>query len=268
MIFGKLIGGLLGLFAGGIVGAIIGLLVGHFFDKAFGQALVFDFGADREKLQQLFFETTFSVMGHLAKADGRISEQEIAQAEALIARVGLNSEHRQQAIGYFKRGAQADFELEPVIAKFVNEGGRGHRLPVLLLEFLVSMALADGVVHPAEQEVLNRTASALGINARQFQQLLAMLLAQHDFGRQGQYQQGGQAAPRGEALAKAYQALGVEASASDRDIKRAYRKLMSEHHPDKLIAKGVPEDMLKLATETAQEIQAAYELIKQSRKQG
>ena len=266
MIFGKLIGGVLGFMAGGIVGAIIGLMVGHFFDKGFGQALGFDFGADRERLQQLFFETAFSVMGHLAKADGRISEEEVAQAEALITRVGLSAEHRQQAINYFKQGALEGFELEPVIARFVSEGGRGHRLPVLLLEFLVSMALADGVIHPTEQDVLNRTAAALGINTRQFQQLLAMLMAQHDFGQQGQYQQGAQAAPRGDALLKAYQALGVESSASDREVKRAYRKLMSEHHPDKLIARGVPEDMLKLATETAQEIQAAYELVKQSRK--
>ena len=266
MVFGKLIGGVLGFMAGGIFGAIIGLVVGHFFDKGFGEALGFDFGAERERLQQLFFETSFSVMGHLAKADGRVSEQEIAQAEALMTRVGLSTEHRQQAINYFKQGSQAGFELEPVLARFVNEGGRGHRLPVLLLEFLVSMALADGVIHPAEQDVLNRTASALGINARQFQQLLAMLMAQHDFGQQGQYHQGAQAAPRGDVLLKAYQALGVESSASDREVKRAYRKLMSEHHPDKLIARGVPEDMLRLATETAQEIQAAYELVKQSRK--
>jgi DnaJ like chaperone protein len=267
MIFGKLIGGVLGLFSGGIVGAIVGVLLGHFFDRGLGRAMGFDFGADRERLQQLFFETTFSVMGHLAKADGRVSEQEVAQAEALIARVGLTAEHRQQAIEYFKRGSEADFQLEVAMARFVNEGGRGHRLPLLLLEFLVSMAMADGVIHPAEQDVLNRTAAALGINTRQFQQLLAMLLARHDFGRQRQYQQGGQAAASGDVLAKAYQALGVAPSDSDRDIKRAYRKLMSEHHPDKLIAKGVPEDMLKMATETTQEIQSAYELIKKSRKQ-
>ena len=266
MVIGKLIGGVLGFGAAGIVGAIVGVVVGHFFDRGLGRAMGFDYGADRVHVQQLFFETTFSVMGHLAKADGRISEQEISRAEMLIARVGLSAGHRQQAIVFFKRGAEADFELEPAIARFVNEGGRNPRLAILLLEFLVSMALADGVIHPAEQDILNRTASGLGINAPQFQQLLAMLMAQHDFGQRGKYQGGGTAAPRVDSLAKAYQALGVESSASDSEIKRAYRKLMSEHHPDKLIAKGVPEDMLKLATETTQEIQAAYELIKQSRK--
>ncbi len=266
MVFGKLIGGILGFSAAGIVGAIIGIIAGHIFDKGFGQALGFDFSAERERLQQLFFETSFSLMGYLAKADGRISEEEIAQAEAIIARVGLIDEHRERAIDYFKQGATAEFQFEPAIAKFVSGGGRGHRLPVLLLEFLLSMALADGVIHPAEQEVLNRVASALGINARQFQQLLSMLMAQHSFGQQGQYRDSGQARPSVDALAQAYLALGVERGASDKEVKRAYRKLMSEHHPDKLIARGVPDDMLKIATETAQEIQAAYELIRKARK--
>ena len=73
MIFGKLIGGLIGLSAAGFFGAIIGLFAGHFFDKGIAQAMGFDYGADRAKLQRLFFETTFKIMGHLAKVDGRIS---------------------------------------------------------------------------------------------------------------------------------------------------------------------------------------------------
>ncbi|MGJ8687769.1 MAG: DnaJ domain-containing protein, partial [Spongiibacteraceae bacterium] len=68
-----------------------------------------------------------------------------------------------------------------------------------------------------------------------------------------------------QALQDAYKAIGVEETASDAELKKAYRRLMSEHHPDKLIAKGVPEDMIKMATEKSQEIQAAYEMIKKSR---
>ena len=265
MIFGKVIGGLLGFFAAGLFGAVIGVAVGHFFDKGFGQALGFDYGADRARLQRLFFETTFSVMGHLAKADGRISEQEISQAEALMAQLGLTPEHRQEAIGFFKQGAQQDFQLEPVIANFINEGGRGHHLPILLLEFLFSIAMADGELHSAEQDILSRTATYLGINARQFEQLLAMLTAQQSF-HHGRYQQSSRSSQsRPDELENAYRALGVSSSDSDRDVKRAYRKLMSQHHPDKIIAQGVPEDMVKLATEKSQEIQTAYNLIKSAR---
>jgi DnaJ like chaperone protein len=75
----------------------------------------------------------------------------------------------------------------------------------------------------------------------------------------------GYGAQPGASLKDAYEALGIASDVDDKALKRAYRKLMSENHPDKLIAKGVPEDMIKLATERSQEIQAAYEMIKKSR---
>lgn len=268
MVFGKIIGGVLGFSSAGIIGACVGVFVGNYFDKAFGGALGFDHGADRERLQRLFFETTFTVMGHMAKADGHISEEEIKQAEALMQRLGLSDEHRQQAIQFFKQGSQADFQLEPTITNFVSEGGRKQNLTLMLLEFLFSIAMADGELHPAERQILSQTASLLGISARQFDQLLSMLSAQYNFsqgnrqGGQQQYQQ----RPRVDEVAEAYKALGVASSDSDKDIKKAYRKLMSRHHPDKLAAQGMPEDMMKMATEKAQEIQVAYDIIKTSRK--
>ncbi|WP_339339952.1 co-chaperone DjlA [uncultured Oceanicoccus sp.] len=264
MIFGKIIGGFIGLSSAGFFGAIIGVLAGHFFDKGIAQAMGFDYGADRAKLQRLFFETTFKIMGHLAKVDGRISEEEIQQAEALMAQLGLTAEHRKEAIALFKLGSQNDFQLEPVIASFIANGGRRHNLPILLLEFLFSIAMADGEMHQAEKEILSKTAGYLGIGSRQFEQLLAMLMAQQNFAG-GQYQQQGQRQTSANELDKAYKALGVSSADSDRDIKKAYRKLMSQHHPDKLVAQGVPEAMMKVATEKAQEIQAAYDLIKKAR---
>ena len=268
MVAGKIIGGLIGLSSGGFFGLVVGLMVGHFFDKSFGKAMGFDYGAERARLQRLFFESTFTIMGHLAKADGRISEEEIDQAEALMTRLGLTPEHRREAIGLFKQGAGSDFQLEPVISKFIAEGGRQQNLPILLLEFLFIIALADGEIHPNEKTILSRTADYLGIGSRRFEQLMQMMIAQQQFkgGYQGGYQQGGTARPSASDLDNAYKALGVSQSDSDRDIKRAYRKLMSQHHPDKLIAQGVPEDMVKVATEKSQEIQAAYDLIKDSRK--
>lgn len=265
MIFGKLIGGLLGFFSFGLFGAIAGVAMGHFFDKGFGQALGFDYSGERRRLQSLFFETSFTVMGHLAKSDGRVSEEEISKAEELMARLGLTLELRQQAIDFFKRGASSDFILEPVIARFVSEGGRQRNLPVLLLEFLFSMAMADGSLHPAEKDILQRTATYLGMGSRQFEQLLSMLQAQQQFGGE-QFRRSGQQRPRVDELEQAYQALGVSSTDSDKDIKRAYRKLMSQHHPDKLMSQGVPEEMIKVATERSQEIQVAYDLIKTARK--
>jgi len=267
VVFGKIIGGLLGYSSAGVFGAVVGVIVGHFFDKGIGQAMGFDYSADRARLQRLFFETTLSIMGHLAKSDGRISKEEVSQAESLMERLGLTPEHRKEAISLFKAGSEEEFQLEPIIATFINEGGRQHNLPILLLEFLFSIAMADGELHAAEKDILGRTAGFLGIGNRQFEQLLAMLTAQQSFngGQYQGYQQGSQRASIDE-LGNAYQALGVTSSESDREIKKAYRKLMSQHHPDKLIAQGVPEDMIKVGTEKAQEIQAAYDLIKTSRK--
>ena len=259
----KIIGALLGLLMGGPLFALIGFGVGYFFDRGLGQAMRFNYGAEREQIEAVFFETVFRVLGHIAKADGRVSESEIAQAEAIMGQLGLSGDRRQRAIALFKEGSASDFQLEPQIAAFVQRVGRQNLLRRLLMEALLAMALADGEVDGAEQDVLARVAQYLGMSARDFERLMQMANAQQHFHRGSQ--QGGARPQRASELQDAYQALGVEKSASDAELKRAYRKLMSEHHPDKLIAKGVPDEMVKLATEKSQEIQAAYELIKKSR---
>ena len=138
---------------------------------------------------------------------------------------------------------------------------RGQRqLCQTLLFFLISLALADQKIDQSEQEALQRMATLLGFSPAQLQQMLRMAQAQGHF-----HGSSGYGAQPGTSLEDAYDALGVGADVDDKTLKRAYRKLMSENHPDKLIAKGVPEDMIKLATERSQEIQAAYEMIKKSR---
>lgn len=263
-IFGKLIGAALGFSVAGIFGAVLGGLIGHFFDRGLGSALRVDYRAERSEAERSFFETAFTLMGALAKADGRISEAEIAAAEQLMARMGLTAEHRREAINLFKRGSQPDFQIEPQVSAFLQKARRAPLLPPMLLEFLFAMALADGDLHPAERDILLRVGRYLGMHERQLEQLLAMLQAQRQF-----HAGGGQAGPRPSAgpgqLQAAYAALGVDSSASDAELKRAYRKLMSRHHPDKLTAQGMPEDMVRLATEKSQEIRAAYDLVRESR---
>lgn len=262
MVFGKVIGGLIGLTAGSIPGLVIGLLVGHAFDRALGNALNFGSPGNIERVRNSFFETTFLLSGYLAKVDGRISQSEIDHTEQVIAQMGLSAQQRQRAIELFRLGAAADFAMEPVVAAFVQSGGRHRQLQNMLLLFLISLAQADQGMAPAEHAALVRIAAAMGIGAVQLEQLLRMARAQSGFHQQ---RQDGTGTSRGTSLEDAYKALGIESSAADKDVKRAYRRLMSEHHPDKLIAKGVPETMIKLATERTQEIQTAYELIKKSR---
>ncbi|KAA1190564.1 co-chaperone DjlA [Pseudohalioglobus sediminis] len=260
MFYGKLIGGVIGLLVLGPIGLILGVIVGHLFDNGLMQTLKFASPQNIARIKQSFFETTFLLSGFLAKADGRISEQEIAHTEAVFTQMGLNAEQRKRAIEFFQRGAAADFQPEPAAAAFI-EITRGQRqLCQTLLFFLISLALADHRIDDAEQAALQRIATLLGFSAAELAQFLRMAQAQDHF-----HGSAGYAAQPGTSLEDAYEALGVSADVDDKGLKRAYRKLMSEHHPDKLIAQGVPEDMVKLATERSQEIQAAYEMIKKSR---
>ena len=259
MWFGKIIGGVLGFVAAGWFGALLGVLVGNFFDKGLARSLV---GASPEELaqvQSVFFQTVFSIAGHLAKSDGRISQEEINQTEQLMGHMGLTAEHRRDAIALFKAGAAADFDADAAIGDFLQHCRQFAAMKRMLVIYLVGIALADGVLHREEEQILRRVAETMGFSGAAFQQLLEMIKAQDQFAG------GPSAAPSGQALDLAYQALGVAADVSDRELKRAYRRLMSEYHPDKLIGQGMPEDMVKVATERSQEVQSAYDLIKKHR---
>ena len=260
MIFGKLIAGALGLIVGNIPGLLLGVFVGHAFDR--GMARTAQFGSPEQiaRIKKTFFETTFRLLGHMAKADGRISEEEIAHTRMLFGQMGLDAAQRKSAIELFQEGAKPEFEPEIAVRSFTEACGRQPQMQQTLLLFLVSLALSDSQLHDSERNVLYRVAQSFGMGRAAIDQLLRMAQAQ------GQFHGGAGAGNTGQSsLEDAYTALGVDASISDKDLKRAYRKLMSENHPDKLIAQGVPEDMVKLATEKSQEIQAAYDMVRKSR---
>jgi DnaJ like chaperone protein len=262
MIIGKLVAGGLGLIVAGIPGVIFGLVLGHFFDSGLASAMRIG-AAPAPVVKEAFFRCSFLLMGHIAKADGRVSEEEIAHTEAIFRQLGLDDAQRLQAIVVFKEGTAAGFSVEACLREFLERTGGNHALNQALLNFLIAMALADHELHAAEREVLLRIGPLLGFPAAAVARVLDMATAQAHFHRQ----EGGRAGTAASApsLADAYAALGVQESASDAELKRAYRRLMSQHHPDKLSARGVPEEVLRVATEKSQEIQAAYELIRKSR---
>ena len=258
MFVGKLIAGLLGLLVAGFPGLLFGLVLGHLFDRGLAAALGLDKGG-LDELRQRFFRTIFLLMGHIAKADGRISEEEIAHTEQLFAQLGLGDEQRHEAILLFKEGAEADFSVDAAVRAFLQAGGAHPSLRQTLLLFLITLAFADGELHDGERSALTGIGEQLGYAPGAIEELLRMATAQE------QFHEGGAAARGAPSLDAAYAALGVSPEASDGEIKKAYRKLMSQHHPDKLSARGVPEDMLRLATEKSQEISAAYDLIRKAR---
>ncbi|MDJ0882010.1 MAG: co-chaperone DjlA [Gammaproteobacteria bacterium] len=261
--WGKALGGAFGFMMGGPLGALIGIAFGHNFDRGLGSVMN-DAGFEpgqQERVQAAFFTATFSVMGHIAKADGRVSKAEIKMAEAVMTNMGLSADVRESAKKLFNEGKSDDFPLDDVLDQFRKEVHRRSTLIQMFLEIQLQAAYADGKLDDTEEKVLTHICRRLGVPLEQLSRLEEMLKA--GFG-QGSYQPPGQ--PRHQTtLEEAYAILGVDQSVSDAELKKAYRRLMSQHHPDKLVAKGLPEEMIKDATEKTQQIKDAYEQIKASR---
>lgn len=257
MFLGKLIAGVLGALVAGFPGLLFGLVLGHLFDRGLAGVLGMN-SPDLERVREQFFRTTFLLMGHIAKSDGRISEDEVVHTESIFQQLGLSDDQRHDAILLFKEGGDDGFSVESTIQSYLMAGGMHPALKQTLMLFLIALALADRQLHSGERAALLKIGDLLGYTAEFVEELLRMSTAQEQFHSQPGY-------PGAPTLENAYGALGVSADAPDNEVKRAYRKLMSQHHPDKLSSRGVPEDMLKLATEKSQEIQAAYELVKKSR---
>ncbi|HHJ14135.1 MAG TPA: co-chaperone DjlA [Gammaproteobacteria bacterium] len=260
--WGKLLGGAFGFMIGGPIGALIGAAFGHNFDKGMGRLDASFAPGAQERVQTVFFTTVFSVMGHLAKADGRVSEHEIALARDIMRQFNLDEARRRAAIELFNQGKQADFPLSEVLDQFRRECRRRRNLMQMFVEILMHAALADGELHPGERRVLETVRLALGFSEQEFQHLEALVRHARDFAGAGT---GDTASPE-QVLREAYEILGVSPQASDAQVKKAYRRLMNQHHPDKLVARGLPEEMVQAATEKSQEIRKAYDTIRAARR--
>ena len=249
--WGTLIGGTLGFVFGGPIGAMIGAALGGNFDRGLNMGGQFDMG-DQERVQAAFFTTTFSVMGHVAKADGHVSAQEIAAAKNIMTQMQLSAEQRKAAIKFFDQGKADDFPLEEILHQFKKECRGRRNLIQMFVEIQISTALADGKVDDSEKRIIYTIGKILGFARSQIDHLFNMANAQEA------------SASDSLTLTQAYKILGVKKGSSNAEVKKAYRRLMSQHHPDKLVSKGLPDEMIQLATEKTQEIRKAYDLIKKN----
>ena len=241
---------LIGMFVAGVRGLLIGTAVGYgaswVLRNVLGKRLVL--------VQSQFLDSTFAVMGALCKADGAVSRDEIRVAENMFARLNLSSEQRQAAMAAFNRGKAPDFDLDAEVAKFARVS-RGHRSILLMfVQIQCAAVAADGNIHPNEHQMVVRVAHGLGLSEADVAQLEALL-------RTG----GAPGSSQPHKLADAYTALGLSSSATDAEIKQAYRRLMSQNHPDKLAGRGLPESMRAMAEERSREISTAYAVLKEAR---
>jgi DnaJ like chaperone protein len=265
---GKVIGGVIGLMAGGPVGAAIGAIVGHQFDNAVdeGDRLTGPAGASGGatpmQTAERFFLSTFRVMGHVAKADGRVTEQEIAAARGVMAALRLDSMQVAAAINEFTRGKDKSFDLMGELAQLRHACEGRPDLVRVFMEIQVRFALGGNNMEGPVRKYLYRVASAVGISEFELRQIEAVLRIQRgNFRREQQTQTNSH-----EQIVLAYKVLEVEATATNDEVVKAYRRALSRHHPDKLKANGLPESMVEHAKERTQQIIEAYELIKERRR--
>ena len=256
-IIGKLFGGILGLVIfRNFIGAMIGAFVGHMFDLSISQARM-------SARASSFIEPLFAFAGALAKSDGRVSELEIRAAEALMNRLRLDPDMRRMAIERFNEGKAPEFKVHLAVAE-LKAWTHGRRdLAFLLLDMLLDLVHAEGTLVANKLAMVRKLCWALGVSDAE----LAAVSAMKGYGPAYSGPQGprpGQQPSRNTVpTADPYVVLGITREAEAKDIKRAYRKLMSQHHPDKL--GKVPEELKHRAEARAREINAAYERIKSER---
>ena len=251
----SVLGGALGYMIGGPLGAMLGVAFAGNLSKGKsnfrGSASDYRPG-DQQRVQAAFFSSVFSVMGYIAKVDGKVSKSEILLAQQVMQHMQLSEDMQKAAKELFNQGKQNDFNLDEVLEQFRTESHRRTHLVRMFLEIQIQATYADGVFDDKEYDALKYIAQKLRFPIPELERLI---------------QQFSVASGKSSKLTidDAYVILGADKSLTDKELKRAYRRLLAQHHPDKLVAKGLPDEMIKLANDKTQEIISAYELIKKHR---
>lgn len=237
--FGAVLGGMIGSVLGGPLGGLLGAALGYRMSGGGGRRMA---GRHSQQQQQLAFATALIVLSaKMAKADGRVSPAEVAAFKKSFKQIFAGQETDMEKVAQIFNEAKRDAEgFEPYAQQIASMVPK----PVLemLLHSLLAIAMADNVLHPAEREYLRRVSGIFGFSAAEFERLIGL-------------------GSGSSSQTDPWQVLGISADADDGEIKIAYRRLAKEHHPDRLIAQGLPEEMVEKANERMAAINVAYDQI-------
>lgn len=245
--FGKVMGGSVGFMLGGPIGALIGVSLGHALIDDRTRAISTETGrfTGQEKRQAVFFTAVFAMLGKMAKADGRVCENEINAVRSFMRdKLRLDTATQQFAMSVFNEAKDNNTPFEDYARQFGQIFQKEQQLRMMFFEMLFTVALADGVLHPAEEKILRAAPAMIGLHADIYDTVKRRFVSD---------------------LSHYYAVLGLDDGADMNAVKKAYRKLVSEYHPDKIVSKGLPEDFMRFAEEKFREINEAYEAITKSK---
>ena len=255
---GMAIGGYIGSLFGGPLGAILGAVLGHKVEgAAFGRrprrGVSYSSMPQRER-SKLFCASAAAMLAKMAKADGTVTEAEIAGVENAFFRLGFTAAARRYAIEVFRRAKDDNHTIYQYAQDFAAAVD-SVEVRELFYEILWDVAGADGTIGPNELLILQRIPRSLGIRLDWYAYFASQRLGSRS---------GGPSASR-DPLADAYAVLGANANDSADELKRKYRELAKRNHPDALRAQGLPEEMVGKATERMSRINAAWTTIREAR---
>lgn len=237
------------------------LLVAYQFYRGFRHS-VKSFERQGENLAQLsdeFVRALFGCMGHLAKSDGRVSEDEIRAARLIMHRLDLSPAGVRRAIGWFDDGKRPGYPLVQTVREVRRVSARSAGKRTLFLRLLLEVVLAKPSLSREERAMIWTVCSELDVGRVELAQLEAMIRAQKGFKR----------SPAGDADAarvrNAYATLGVDPESSNDEIKKAYRRLMNRNHPDKIAGSNPEAAVVAEAERRTREVRSAYEMLKARR---
>jgi len=254
--YGKLIGGAIGFtFLGGPFGAILGAAIGHSFDKKSAGQGDYSQGDKRsagssgfttnDQAQMTFFVATFSMLGKLAKADGHVSQEEINTIENFMTRtLRLGSQEKQFAMRIVNTASNSSESFEKFAQQFYSAFKTQPQLLNTMMDILLQVSIADKILSPEEEKLINQAASIFNISSTALDNMKARYFSSTE---------------------KYYSAIGCRRSDSVDTIKKNYKKLVKDYHPDSIASKGLPEEFTKFASEKFREINSAYEKIREER---
>ncbi|NRA86025.1 MAG: TerB family tellurite resistance protein [Rhizobiales bacterium] len=261
-IWGKIGGAAAGLTFGGPLGALLGAVAGHYFFDKDGSSIeqqqnqngdtknwansnTNNWSRAQPEDSVIFTMGIIALGAKMAKADGVVTSDEVAA----FKQVFKVPEHEAKNVAKLYNIAKKDIAGYQAYAKQLADLFKHKRATLEdVIDGLFHIAKADGVIHPKEVEFLTNVAEIFGFSQDEFDRIVA---------RHGSRSDSGGVSGEGDP----YKILGVKRGDDSKDIKTAYRKLVTENHPDKLIARGVPKEFIEIANEKLARINAAYDQI-------